>query len=96
MQRLVYTFERIQPAQGPIVGDVIVGIAMAAVGIFGIRRRVDGTAESPHAAIDFPSDTSILRFNLRIERALAARGVKIKKICVVEDSSGCEGRRAAA
>jgi hypothetical protein len=97
MQRLVYHFERIQPSEGPklgqpIVGDVIVAIAMAAVGIAGLQRRVEGSADVPQAVVSFANDQSLLKFNLRIERALAARGVKITKIQVLEQAP----RRAAA
>jgi len=106
MQRLVYSFERVHPSAGspgsdpivgdPIVGDVIVAIAMAAVGIVGVQRRVDGPPEAPQALLTFPNDKTLLRFNLRIERALALRNVRIAKIRIVDDSERRIEQRAVA
>lgn len=101
MQRLVYSFERMQPSAGsqapdPIVGDVIVGIAMAAVGIVGLQRRVDGPPEAPQALLTFPNDKTLLRFNLRIERALAMRNVRIAKIRIVDEIEHRAAQRAVA
>src|SRR5262245_61218931 len=101
MKRLVYTFERAQPNQGnasaqPIVGDVIVAIAMASVGITGVQRRVDGSADAPVATMIFPNDRTLSRFNLRIERALAVRGVRITKIRIADAVVRPHDRRAVA
>lgn len=102
MHRLLYTFEKIDPAarataDEPIVGDVIVGIAMAAVGIVGMHRRVEGPAHAPQAFVSFLDERSLQRFNLRIERALDARGVKIARIRVIDGAAPtADERRAVA
>ena len=101
MQRLVYSFGRVRPSADsqtpdPIVGDVIVGIAMAAVGIVGLQRRVDGPPEAPQALLAFPNDRTLLLFNLRIERALALRNVRIAKIRIVDEPERRIEQRAVA
>lgn len=92
MKRLVYTLERMQPEQvvdflHPLAQDAIVGLTMAGLGLPGIQRRVDAGSVTDllDAVVTFPDDNSMRRFNLRIERALAVRNVKIRKIHVVEE-----------
>ena len=101
MKRLVYTLERVQPAQGPTFGgalaqDAIVGLTMASLGLPGIQRRVDNAADLLEATLSFPDDKALLQFNLRVERALAVRGVKIRKIRIAEAHVRRDARRVAA
>ena len=101
MKQLVYTLVRAQPAHGPAFADstfadAILGLTMASLGLPGIQRRVDGSAEPLEATLSFPDDKALQRFNLRVERALAVRGVKIQKIRIAGDSSPRKTSRAAA
>jgi hypothetical protein len=85
MKQLVYTFER-EPVAArhgflrPLIEDVTIGIAMAALGLPHIARRIDPIDDLVLAALDFPDDKTLLRFNLRIERTLGLRDTRIKKI----------------
>ena len=98
MKRLVYTLERVHSltSAGAFTEDAIVGLTMASLGLPGIERRVDIAADLLEATLSFPDDKSLLRFNLRVERALAVRGVKIKKIRIAETYSRRDNRRVAA
>ena len=100
MSVLIYTFERAQPVRPefdrPILADTVVGLSMASLGLPGIRRQVDVASDPLQVAISFPDQRALLRFNLRVERALAVRGVRIKKIRIAEESSPHEEQRAVA
>lgn len=101
MKRLIYTFERVRVAPGahgprPILEEAMLGITMAGLGLSGIQRRVDGATEPPRVTITFPDDKTLLRFNLRIERALAVRGVRIQKIRFADEPSPRKSARAVA
>ena len=100
MKRLVYTLERAQPQQDSkslrtVAQDAIIGLTMATLGLPGIQRRVDGANDVVEAILVFPDDNSIVQCNLRIERALAVRGVKIRKIRVVEEFARRRGEQRA-
>lgn len=83
MQRLIYTLEPMSGARTRAIGeDAIVGITMAALGIHGIHKEVGGPAHAPRVCVTFPDERATAAFNLRIERTLALRGVKITKIQV--------------
>ena len=101
MKQLRYTFEGIQPALGaesslPILADTVVGLRMASIGLPGITRLVNTGADPLEVMLSFPDDQTLLRFNLRVERALAARGVKIKDVHSAEVFSRRYERRAVA
>ena len=91
MQRLLYTLERIttRHINRAAVEDAVVGITMAALGVHGIQKEVGGEADTPRIRVTFPDENAMRTFNLRIERALAVRDVKIKKIQIeVPPTSG--------
>jgi hypothetical protein len=98
MKRLVYTLERVHNLTfgGAFMEDAIVGLTMASLGLPGIERRIDNAADLLEATLSFPDDKSLLRFNLRVERALALRGVKIRKIHIAETYTRRDNRRAVA
>lgn len=100
MKRLIYTLARLQHEGAEFaratVEDAVLGITMAALGLPGVRRAVCGSPEVPKVLITFPDDKALLKFNLRIERALAVRGVKIRKIEVVEATRRSGFDRAVA
>ncbi len=99
MQRLTYMFERTPAAQPsesarPILDDALLALTMAGLGLPGLRRRVDGSA--PQATVAFPDENTLRAFNLRIERALAVRGLRIRKIRVVEEPAAAYARHTPA
>jgi len=101
MKRLIYSFDRVPTAPSALVArtiveDAMLGITMAGLGLPGIQRRVDGESDPPRVTLTFPDDKTLLRFNLRIERALAVRGVRIKKIHFADESSRRATARAVA
>ena len=98
MNRLVYTLERMRSLTlpGAFMEDALVGLTMASLGLPGIERCVDNAADLLEATLSFPDDKSLLRFNLRVERALAVRGVKIRKIRIAEAHARRDARRVAA
>ena len=100
MKRLVYTLERTQPAPDAkvvrtVAQDATIGLTMATLGLPGIQRRVNGAANPVEATLVFPDDHSFVQCNLRIERALAVRGVKISKIRFTEEGARRRGEQRA-
>lgn len=100
MTQLIYTLERARGelaagARRSLADDATLGVIMAGLGL-GINPCRIVAAEPLQLLLGFADDTAVQRFNLRIERALAVRGVRIVKIHADGESTVRDEARAAA
>jgi len=91
MPGLIYTFDRIPSADGPvrerrISTDAVIAIALASKGQRGIsfEELTESNNPMPMIAVVFLDNESMQTFNSRIELLLAQHGVRIRKIQLTE------------
>jgi hypothetical protein len=96
MTRLVYTLERKTVAdrganarltsQRSTSEDALIAMTVAALGLPLLRRHANASGECATVTVTFPDDRVMAVFNLRVERALAIRNIRIRKIEVAAES----------
>jgi len=93
MPSLVYSLERDRRAPAAdargVATDSLIAIATALAGERDVRylELSEEGSPSPMYSVSFPSETLMTTCNARIEQELLARGVKIRKIHVIESDA---------
>ena len=105
MSRLIYWLERADSDTDipktnarTMPEDATVAVTMAALGLPYVRRQFFRSSEGLACVLSFRDEQVTTLFNLRVERALAQRGVRIRRIQVLDrtEHADAEANRAVA